>query len=172
MPILWQSQCHCCSVAIMKESTMKYARRAWTMSCEDVEYDRCLLKCYEECQLPKKEGQKWHEWQCQFCCKVVKCILRLDLHCVTGYPVVGILKMYPVVHKTNEMQWNMLSLRRVSWTLNRNLNLKFQSIKNDTDKCLTRPPKQTFYSTISFNTRSCKNQLHPVQDPQRVGCSK
>jgi hypothetical protein len=84
------------------------------MSCEDVEYDRYLLEFYEECQLPKKEGQKWHEWQCQFFCKVVKCILRLNFHCVTGCPVVGILKMCPVVHKTNEMQWNMLSIRRVS----------------------------------------------------------
>jgi hypothetical protein len=74
------------------------------MSCEDVEYDRYLLECYEECQLPKKEGQKWHEWQCQFCCKVVKCILRLNFHCVTGCPVVGILKTHPVVHKTNEIQ--------------------------------------------------------------------
>jgi hypothetical protein len=27
------------------------------MSCEDVEYDRYLLECYEECHLPKKEGQ-------------------------------------------------------------------------------------------------------------------
>jgi hypothetical protein len=122
MPILWQLQCHCCSVAIMKESTMKYARRAWTMSCADVEYDRYLLECYEECQLPRMA----YEWQCQFCCKVVKCILRVNFHCVTGCPVVGILKMYPVVHKTNEMQWQMLSIRRVSWTLNRNLNLKFQ----------------------------------------------
>jgi hypothetical protein len=120
----------------------------------------------------QERGPEWHEWQCQFCCKVIKCILRLNFHCVTGCPVVGILKMYPVVHKTNEMQWNMLSIRRVSWTLNRNLNLKFQSIKNDTNKCLRRPPKQTFYSTMSFNTRSCRNQLHLVQDPQRVGCSK
>jgi hypothetical protein len=83
------------------------------MSCEDFEYDRYSLECYEECQLPKKEGQKWHEWQCQFCCKVVKCILRFNFHCVTGCPAVGILKMYQVVHKTNEMQWNMLSIRRV-----------------------------------------------------------
>ncbi|CAK9189659.1 unnamed protein product [Sphagnum troendelagicum] len=83
----------------MKESTMNYARKTWTMPFEDDEYDNYLLELYEECRLPKKEGQKRHEWQCQYCRKVFKCVLRLNFHRITGCPAVGMLKMYPVVHK-------------------------------------------------------------------------
>jgi hypothetical protein len=83
----------------MKESTMNYARRAWTESYEDDEYDNLLLELYEKCRLPKKEVQKRHEWQCQFCCKFFKCVLRLNFHRIRGCPVAGVLKMYPVVHK-------------------------------------------------------------------------
>jgi hypothetical protein len=84
------------------------------MSCEDVEYDRYLLECYEECQLPKKEGQNGMNGNANFAARSSNAYLRLSFHCITGCPVVGILKMYPVVHKTNEMQWHMLSIRRVS----------------------------------------------------------
>jgi hypothetical protein len=87
----------------MKESTMNYARRAWTESYEDDEYDNYLLELYQKCRLPKKEGQKRHEWQRIFCCKVFKCVLRLNFHRITGCPVVGMLKMYPVVHKDQEV---------------------------------------------------------------------
>ncbi len=78
---------------------MKYARKTWTQSYEDDEYDNYLLELYQECRLPKKEGQKRHEWQCQFCSKFFKCVLRLNFHRIAGCPVGGKLKMYPVVHK-------------------------------------------------------------------------
>ncbi len=78
---------------------MKYARMEWAVPYEDNEYDNYLLEPYEKCRLPKKEGQKRHEWQWQFCCKVFKCVLRLNFHRITGCPAVGMLKMYPVVHK-------------------------------------------------------------------------
>ncbi len=81
---------------------MKYARRAWTESYEDDEYGNYLLELYQKCRLPKKEGQERHEWQCQFCCKVFKCILTLNFHRIRGCPVAGVLKMYPVVHKDQQ----------------------------------------------------------------------
>jgi len=81
---------------------MKYARKAWTELYEDEEYDNYLLELYQKCRLPKKEGQKRHEWQCQFCCKFFKCVLRLNFHRITGCPVGGVLKMYPVVHKDQQ----------------------------------------------------------------------
>jgi hypothetical protein len=86
----------------MKESTMKYARKAWTESYEDDEYDNYLLELYQKCRLPKKEGQKRHEWQCQSCSKSFKCVLRLNFHRITGCPEGGVLKMYPVVHKDQQ----------------------------------------------------------------------
>jgi len=81
---------------------MKYARKAWTESYEDDEYDNYLLELYQKCRLPKKEGQKRHEWQCQSCSKSFKCVLRLNFHRITGCPEGGVLKMYPVVHKDQQ----------------------------------------------------------------------
>jgi hypothetical protein len=69
------------------------------MPFEDDEYDNYLLELYQKCRLTKKEGQKRHKWKCQYCDKVFKCVLRLNFHRITGCPVVGMLKMYPVVHK-------------------------------------------------------------------------
>ncbi len=81
---------------------MKYARKTWTQSYEDDEYDNYLLELYQQCRLPKKEGQKRHEWQCQFCGKFFKCVLRLNFHRIRGCPVAGMLKMYPVVRKDQQ----------------------------------------------------------------------
>jgi hypothetical protein len=86
----------------MKEITMNYARKTWTQEYEDDEYDKYLLELYAKCRLPKKEGQKRHEWQCIFCHKVFRCVLRLNFHRITGCPVEGKLTMYPVVHKDQQ----------------------------------------------------------------------
>jgi len=86
----------------MKESTMKYARKPWTQSYEDDDYDNYLLELYQKCRLPKKKGQKRHEWQCIFCNKVFKCVLRLNFHRIKGCPVRGKLPIYPVVHKDQQ----------------------------------------------------------------------
>jgi hypothetical protein len=82
---------------------MKYGRRVLTESYDDDEYDDYLLELYQKCRLPKKEGQKRHEWQCQSCSKVFKCVLTLNFHRITGCPVGGVLKMYPVVQKDQQV---------------------------------------------------------------------
>jgi hypothetical protein len=51
--IVWHVQPFCVLVAIMKESSTKYARETWIDKYEDDEYHELLRECYKECKVPK-----------------------------------------------------------------------------------------------------------------------
>jgi hypothetical protein len=159
----------------MKESTMKYARRVWTEVYEDDEYDKYLLELYQKCRLPKKEGQKRHEWQCIFCRKVFKCVLRLNFHRITGCPVKGKLLMYPVVHKDQR--------DAAEYTLRQNdfMNLKEQpAFEHSRPK---KQPRQMIQKTLKTPVHNDDflqhtTMLQPTASPpgpsnggmQQIGC--
>jgi hypothetical protein len=62
---------------------------------------------------PRKRARSGMNGNANFAARLSNAYLGLTSTVSQG-AVVGILKMCPVVHKTNEMQWNMLSIRRVS----------------------------------------------------------
>jgi len=90
----------CVLVAIMKESSMKYARETWIDTYEDEEYYELLRECYGKSKVPKEEGQKRHKWRCIYCEEVFQCRPSLNYHRHKVCPTVGHrLKQYPIVGK-------------------------------------------------------------------------
>ncbi len=84
----------------MKESSTKYARETWIDTYEDDEYYELLRECYEECKVPKEQGQKRHKWRCIYCQEVFQCRPSLNYHRHKVCPTVGSpLKQYPIVGK-------------------------------------------------------------------------
>jgi hypothetical protein len=98
MASVWHVQHFCVLVAIMKQSTTKYARVTWTDTYEDKEYDELLRECYEKCKVPKEQGQKRNKWRCIYCEEVFQCRPGLNYHRLKVCPLKGRpLKQYPIV---------------------------------------------------------------------------